>query len=507
MAKWSRQHEQARTRIMELLAEVARPFADMSDEAVAERRALPALEWCHTYLPHYCTCAFAPGHRRMMDAIGAPGMPTFIGAFRGFGKSVLANLGVSLRRCLSGRTPFDLQGAMVLKLAMQNMDYIRIELEHNARIRADYGDLRVDGPAEAWVCEFPDAAERPFASCKFEAFGIGMSPRGRRHGVHRPYGFTGDDLESAELARSSDRERNLWNWMFDEVLPALEPKVYVFCVVGTMYGPGCMLVRAEAMAKRADDTGRPLARHFIQMATDDGRSVWPERFSDDDLARIRAQVGTRIWRRNYDLSAEDPDKPFQASWLGEYKHVDTGGLDVVAFLDPAISESANGCPRALICVGADRLSGKRYVLDAWLSRGTPADMIGKLFEFYKTWHPRVIGIEINGGYALIRPLVEVEQSKRGTWLPIRYINHSRPKDLRIEMLCPQVEAGRWLFPENPSAGVKALQDQLLNYPDGFVDGPDAAAGCDELLPDAFRPQSGGPEYKSLGTRRQLAGIV
>jgi hypothetical protein len=505
MTTWNRQHEQQRLRIQEQIAQCATPFAQTGEPNRRARRALPLPDWCRTYLPHYFEAPSAPFHERMVDAVGEPGMPTFVGAFRGAGKSVLLALARPLWRTLSGQCPYFIFGSQVQKLAAQNMDYIRLELEHNPRIHADYGVPDVSGPQAQWEVQVRGV----LGSAKFEAFGIGMSPRGRRHGRHRPLEFLGDDLEDAELARNPEREQNLWEWLMDEVIPALEPGRFVFTILGTMFGPHCMLQRARKLAEQRDAQGTPLGRAFVQPVVENGRSVWPERFDDDTLARIRATIGLRNWLRNYTLEPDDPNRPFQAKWMLTYEdaEVDIHALDVVVFLDPAVSMSARGCPRALIAVGADRRSGVRYVLDAWIERGTPTQMIEKMFDWNERLRPRAIGVEQNGGYALIRPLLAMHEEQRGQRLPTRYITHSRPKDLRIEKLCPQFETGRWRFPRNPNAGVRTLQEQFLSYPDGFVDGPDASAGCDELLPDAFTPKvKAGGGYQSLSRRTNFRSL-
>ncbi len=488
--KWSRQHEQLRLKVLELIEQQATPFAQTGAAAARKRMEQPFLDWCRTYLPHYFDAPFAAFHGRMADAAGEPGMPAFVCAFRGAGKSVLLTLARPLHRVLRDGVPYFLYGSQVQKLAAQNMDYVRLELDNNPRIRGDYGELEVTGSQAEWLV----SAARHGGSTKFEAFGIGMSPRGRRHAEHRPVEFIGDDLEDAELARNPERERNLWDWLMDEVLPALEPERFVFTVMGTMFGPHCMMERARRLSERKDASGRPLARVFVQKATEDGRSVWPERLSDQALSRIRATIGLRNWLRNYALAPEDPTKPFQAKWMGAYGPQDAPPrtLDVAAFLDPSVSE--DGCPRALVAVGADRDTRVRYVLDAWIERGSPSEMIAKLFEFNARFRPRIVGVESNGGYALIKPLLGMWEAERGTRLPVRYVNHTRPKDLRIEALCMQFEIGLWRFPQNPSAGVKTLQEQFLSYPDGYVDGPDAAAGCDELLPQPFQPARSDPVY-------------
>jgi len=504
MSNWSRQHEQLRLKVLELIEQRATPFARTGSSARRRRRALPPLERCRTHLPHYFDAPFAPFHGRMVEAVGEPGMPTFVCAFRGAGKSALLALARPLWRMLNAEVPYFIYGSQVQKLAAQNMDYVRLELAYNPRIECDYGRMQLSGGQTEWTARLPGRR----GSTRFEAFGIGMSPRGRRHREHRPVEFLGDDLEDAELARNPEREQNLWDWLMDEVLPALEPDRFVFTVLGTMFGAGCMLERARRLARRRDEAGRPLARLFLQRVTDGGRSVWPERFSDATLARIRATVGLRNWLRNYALEPDDPSRPFRPAWLLSYQpqELDRARLDVVAFLDPALSDSPRGCPRALVVVGADRSSGIRYVLDAWISRGTPMQMVEKLFEFNRRFRPRVIGIESNGGYALIRPLLAMCEARRGERLPVRYVNHSRPKALRIEALCSEFESGRWRFARNPSPGVRTLQEQFLSYPDGFVDGPDAAAGCNELLPQTFMPVPTGAPYLSLARRTDFASL-
>ena len=483
----------------------ARAFADTGEEAGAERRAAPLLEWCRAYLPHYFDRPFARFHGRMTSAVGEAAMPTFVGAFRGAGKSVLLALARPLWLLLRGECPYFIYASQVQKLAAETMGFLRLELEHNARIRCDYGEIAVAGAEGEWTVRAGGAGAR---EAKFEAFGIGMSPRGRRWRQWRPLEFVGDDLETAELARNPEREQNLWDWLMDEVVPAMEPERFGFTVLGTMFGPGCMLERARLLAGERDARGRPLAKVFIQQATHgpdagdglEGSSAWPERFPDHALQRIRRTIGLRNWLRNYALVAEDPTRPFQPDWMRQYDpaEVDVEGLDRVCFLDPAVSQSASGCPRALVCVGADRATGRRYVLDAWIERRSPLEMLDRLIAFHGRWRPRLIGIESNGGYALIRPLLRMRTG--GAFLPLRYVHHTQAKELRIERLSAQFEAGLWLFPRDPGAGVRTLQEQFLGYPRGFVDGPDAAAGCDELLPQPFG--GGGCEFRYAALTRR-----
>jgi hypothetical protein len=184
MTKWSRQHEQERLRVLGMIQRRATPFPHTGAAARLQRTSQDFLPWCRTYLPHYFDCDFAPLHRRMVDpstGAGEAGMPAFVASLRGSGKSVLLALARPLYRALRGEVPYFIYGSAVQKLAAQNMDYVRIELEHNPRVAGDYGELTVDGPETEWTLSVAAAG----CSTKFEAFGIGMSPRGRRHAERR----------------------------------------------------------------------------------------------------------------------------------------------------------------------------------------------------------------------------------------------------------------------------------------------------------------------------------
>ena len=510
--KWTRQHEVERQKILEMLAGM-KPFDDSSDAAQKARKRLDFLPWCRTYLPHLFLCEFEPFHEDMVLAASEPDLPTFVCAFRGAGKTQLLARARTIWRILNQRTPFAIFGSAAQLLAAQNMDAIRIELQSNPRIRADYGEQRIDGAEEEWTVEFasqtaPDGTKR-YRATRLQAFGTGMQVRGKLFGADRPHDFLGDDLEDLQIARSTRREDHLWHWLWREVEPALEPSGYLFTVLCNMFGPGCLLLRAEKGAETRDSKGGEVMRVFRQPIIEGGVNVWPARYSDLALERKRLRGDLAGWLREYMLEPADPAAPFQPQWIDAHRYreedLPVEHLDTVTFLDPAISET--GCPRALVCVSADRRTGVRYIREAWIETGSPHAMLEKLYEFDERFHPRLHGIEENGGYALLRPLLQEVALRRG-WLPVAYKSQSVNKELRIERLGPGFEAGRWRFPATPSVGVQKLEEQFLAYPEGYRDGPDACASADEMLPNVWGPSSGETHFLSVkGRSEEVAALL
>ncbi len=79
---------------------------------------------------------------------------------------MLLSLARPLRRALRGECPYFIYGSRVQRLAAQNMDYVRLELDHNQRLKADYGDLKTDGREEEWVRARTDPHCKPWESTR-----------------------------------------------------------------------------------------------------------------------------------------------------------------------------------------------------------------------------------------------------------------------------------------------------------------------------------------------------
>jgi len=94
--RWTREHEEAKNRILALMSREAMPFADRSPQAVAARKAMPFAEWCHTYLPHWFSVADAPFHEEADARRNVRGLPMCDCWARGLGGHVHAH-GLSFR--------------------------------------------------------------------------------------------------------------------------------------------------------------------------------------------------------------------------------------------------------------------------------------------------------------------------------------------------------------------------------------------------------------------------
>ena len=532
-------HRRQRARALEAIRSEARPFADTSPEARARRRALPFFDWCSTYLPHYFSASPWSKHIQAERHSHEQGMPQFHCWSRGAGKSTIFSLAKPLSWILAEdsttegtevhggqkgsdadplctsvpsvvehrRRHFIILGGATEDVAIDKSDFIKLELEENPRLRSDYG--------EEGCLVVGEAGARVMGDTLVWCRGIGQSTRGQRHRQWRPDAFVGDDLENDVLVRNPKREDELWDWLIGATFPGLEAHgaKALFIVVGTMYGRHCLMMRAREASQQADPNGRPICRYFEHPLRDArGRSTWPERYSDDDLARACAIMGTRIARREIDCKEDDQDAPFRPEWIQELQaaRVDRAGLHVVAHLDPSAKAGEQHDYKAIVVLGmpdpcrtqnaecgAEELVANAaiphstlrtphspiFCLHAWVRRASPMEMIEQLFRIDEQYQPAVIGCEANGFQSLIWELLDIEQQRRGRALTVKPVQNRQNKQDRILSNQGEFERGLCFFDPRES-DQRLLIDQFLDFgkPSVHDDGPDAWDCARRLLP-------------------------
>lgn len=486
MAKrWTREHDARMKRILETMRTEARPFADDSDEAKAARRALPFDAWCGTYLPHYFSAASAPAHLTADELVEERGMPVYMCWSRGFGKSTRYSLAKPLHWILHRERHFIIFGGRSEDVAADKMEFVKLELKENPRIRQDYGDDLAprsgEDEASGWVAN----------GVRCWARGVPQqSPRGQRHRQHRPDAFLGDDMDDNAVSRNPQRVDALMDWVDMALMPALEGagSGATCAILGTMYGRGCMMSRAAIKTKEKDPAGRPLCRQVVFAAVDEnGRTNWPERWPQAALDRAHAVMGTRAFRREMRCIEDDESAAFRAEWIRTFDAA-TFPRDrarVVAYCDP--SARAQDVHDFKVWVVLARLDGDERVhcLHAWVRRASPVEMLDEGLRIWETWRPGRVACEDNGFQALLWPLLrsrEREANAKGS-IPLSGVTNTTNKADRILANAPLFERGLAVF-DLAEGDQKLLVDQFLDFGKTGVhdDGPDAWDGACRLLP-------------------------
>lgn len=233
-----------------------------------------------------------------------------------------------------------------------------------------------------------------------------------------------DDLVGKEASESAEVMRKTIDWyqLAESLLVAPYNEIQVF---GTRWGWADMY---SWMEKHEGDILDKFHRGVYDPTS--GEPIWPERFSRESLERIRRKIFAFKFSCQYLNSPNDPDGgSFREEWL-HYYHlqgddirtpngtlIPTSTLRKFMRVDPAISERS-GSARSAIVVDGVHSDNRIFLLDTWAKRCQPFDMIEAIFDLQERWECEAVGIESVAYQRILKPVIEAEAERRGTWLNV-----------------------------------------------------------------------------------------
>ncbi len=196
--------------------------------------------------------------------------------------------------------------------------------------------------------------------------------------------------------------------------------------------------------------------------------LFPEKFNEQKLNLIRAQMGTLAYNclyRNDPAGGEKAD--FKLAWIesARYKQL-PDDLTVYAGVDPAITKREEGSRFAICVVGVSKARDV-YVLDAYHDQLSFLEQKKAIERIYHVHKPTRVIIETNGYQnSLVQSLRSDPETKN---IPIEPHHTKGDKHERIRGLTPYFENGTLRMPER----LENLEEQLIHFPTGKDDLLDA----------------------------------
>ena len=434
--------------------------------------------FCRYYLGQYFPAAPAPFHREISDLIMRH-YRVVTAAPREHAKSTIVSFAFPLWSIC-----FQLRHYIVIfrdsdDVARQQVDDIRRELEDNERILEDFGDLI--GQRKWTESEFVTST-----GVKVAGRGRGAAARGLRFKQFRPDLVIVDDIEDDEQAESKIQRNKLHRWFKRVVSNIIGPMGKLF-VIGTILHNDAVLARLL----RED-----VYQTRVWRAIEDGPGgkqvpLWPARWPLKRLEEKRREIGTRAFESEFmNNPANEEDQIFLPSWWRTFADEDLAGvkLDVVAAIDPAISQKAKADDTAVAVVA--RGAGRYYVLRVKMRKIRMTQQVDLVADTFADF-PRIskFGVETVAYQDVLREAI-LERSRRdGLQIPAVAVEDiSTDKVRRISRLAPLFEQGLILWPERASsfwsADIVRCQEQfeaLGCSAESHDDGPDALERAVSLL--------------------------
>ena len=436
-----------------------------------------------------------------------PGCHHAVAAPRGHAKSTNLTFKDDLHAVLYHYKHYILILSDTYPQAASFLEAISDELEENEAITEDFGNI----VGNVWREDVIVTKTK----IKIQAKGAGQKVRGLKHKNWRPDLIVLDDIENDENVRTPEQREKLKNWFYKAVSKCGDTYtdfVYIGTVlhydsllVNVMNNPEYNSVKYKAvlnfsasplwniwetiLTNKNNKNRKAEALAFFnknkQAMLKGTKVLWEEKLSYYDLMFMKVSEGAASFNSEEQNEPIDPeDCLFNKENFDYYNPHDVNFSDkdfnFYGFVDPSLGKSKKSDFSAIITIAKSRSTGYMYVADADVDRRLPSVIIdavlGKAVWIKKAYGKKykAFGCETNQFQYFLKTELAKESARRGIYLPIREVQQTSDKVLRIETLQPDIDNKYIKFNRQH----KRLLEQLEFFPMAdHDDGPDALEGC------------------------------
>lgn len=340
-------------------------------------------------------------------------------------------------------------------------------------------ELREDSQSKAkWVTK---------EGGSYTSVGVGGALTGRGANIL----LIDDPIKSREEADSELIRDKIWEWFRSTAYSRLEPNGAVIVIMQRWHKFDLIGKIISEFGDRTDIDLDIISLPAIAIKDEAskfdrrkaGEALWPQRYSKEALASIRATVGEMAWAAQYQ---QEPILQENQEFRSEYfRYFEEGDLlnkvmnfTITVDLATGDKEVKRGDSTVITTVGKEISRPEWYIVDVTEGRLDPLQTCDALFSLWYKYRPDRILIEDNGYQKTFKFWLEEEMKKRGTYLPIQTVTHNTQKEKRIRGLVPMYKTGVIYHRRH----YLKLESELLNFPYGEHDDcPDSLAMMLEVI--------------------------
>lgn len=342
--------------------------------------------------------------------------------------------------------------------AAERLAAVSNELKTNDHLDAVYGSM-VSEPWTQTKIQLKDGRV-------IQAMGREQDMRGMKHLDWRPDLVIVDDFEDKDNVLTPEGRRKTLRWFLRELRLACDPRCRII-VLCTIMDPDCVplqLIKA----------GWPASEYPIAYLGEQGDSqpIWPHRFPAEWIERTQAEYrqlgeadiwdmemmcervnpGTRVFSTSQ-IRIEPVEHTFQAKYV---------------MIDPARTVRRQSAMTGWAVWSWER--NRLIVWDGGAAHLMPDEIVDLAFRLNEQHQPIDIGIEETGLNEWLSQPIRSAMLERGS-IPYRAVQAPRGKLDFIRGLQPFFAAGNVVFARD----LPEMRDQLLGFPTGRIDAPNALA--------------------------------
>lgn len=310
-------------------------------------------------------------HMELIAELNSPGSSAIIFP-RGFAKSTWEKID-TIHDCVYGLEAVILYISTTLRQAQFHFESIKSELESNELLLGVYGDLVPP----------PSNDGRKWTNIHFETLNkVNVVARGagRGRGVNiknnRPTKIIADDIENDESVRSGEQRQKLHDWLYNVIFPSRDKEKGRIKMIGTV-------LHEQAEIRMFYEKHGGLFRKAIE----DGKSIW-DRFSLDDLAKIREEIGTKAFMQEYmNEPSNDALANFDPLWIDDNTYTalphDKSKWMKYIHLDPQAGMTGLADEFCITVIGKQKVNAHKYVIEQKAGRISQAQQAA---QFVLMWY-------------------------------------------------------------------------------------------------------------------------
>jgi len=343
------------------------------------------------------------------------------------------------------------------RLSVLNLLNIKQELDSNQDLKDHFG---IKGFVK-------DTADDIIVSCEdgyqFRIMAVtpGQKFRGLLWNGKRPGLCLGDDIEDDELASNRDRRDDLETWILNAVKPSLREGGLIR-IHGTILNDDSVLSRLIK-----NRSWKSIVFRAHESFDDFGNILWPEKFSESRLRKIRQEYidagkpegysqeylnnprdNSKAYLKREQFLAMDPDD------YDTYKYVGCG-------VDFATSPKP-GANRTSFSIGGKDSAGVIHFIDQRVDRLDALGIIEQFFAIHAAWRPQLWFVEGGGIWNLIKPMLFAEMSRRDIYLNITALIPSKNKAARGASYQARMQARGCRF-DKQASWYASFEDENLSF--------------------------------------------
>ena len=315
---------------------------------------------------------------------------------------------------------------------------IKVELEHNSRLRKDFKIKSFLKETETNIV----VIRQDGTKFRIMAKGSGQKVRGIKWENKRPDLIVCDDLEEDEQVSSPERREKFRKWFMNALVPCGSDTCSIR-VVGTILHLDAMLNRLR--------TNKAWKFLFYEAHDDDFENLlWPEKFSEE---RLREKQLDYIEDGNPEgYSQEYRNQPvditrlfFNKDYFYDFDRDADGewikpNLEYFAAADFAISEKEKADFTVIIVGGVDP-KGILHIVNVNRFKGDSEEIIRELIFTQKHYNPSLFTFETAQIDKAIGPFLDKEMIRQGAYLNIVKVTPTQSKTMRARSIQAMHKSG------------------------------------------------------------------